>query len=111
MRKPIDPEGLLLSRAVSDSDFRERLRAKPRETIEEELGVRLAEDHEFHVHEDTYAATHLVLPPRSRLSEAERQAAQTGAASLEFLKKTMYDPAPPVPSASPATGAGPADRG
>jgi len=96
MKKPIDPEGRLLSRAASDSDFRERLRAKPSETIEEELGVRLAEDQELHVHEDTYTATHLVLPPRSRLSEAERQAAQAGAASLEFLKKTMYDPAPPV---------------
>ena len=58
--------------------------------------MRLDEDHEFHVHEDTRTATHLVLPPRSRLSAAERKAAQAGAASLEFLKRTMYDPAPPV---------------
>ena len=96
MTKPIDPEGLLLSRAASDSGFRERLRVKPRETIEAELGVRLAEDHEIHVHEQTHAATHVVLPPRSRLSAAEREAARTGAASLEFLRRTMHDPAPPV---------------
>ena len=101
MTQPIDPEGILLSRAASDTDLRERLRAKPRQTIEEELGVRLAEGHELHVHEDTYATTHLVIPPRSRQSAAERRAAQTGAASLEFLKRTMYDPAPPVRPAPP----------
>ena len=101
MTKPIDPEGVLLSRAASDRDFRESLRAKPRETIEEALGVRLAEDHELHVHEDGYDTTHVVLPPPPRLSAAERSAARTGAASLEFLKKTMYDPAPPMRPPAP----------
>ncbi|MDD9998668.1 MAG: hypothetical protein OXQ89_13080 [Rhodospirillaceae bacterium] len=57
-----------------------------------------AEGHEIHVHEETETATHLVLPPKNRFSEEERKAARTGAASLEFLKKTMYDPAPPLRS-------------
>ena len=96
MTKPIDKADSLVSKAGEDSDFRERILSKPRETIEQELGVTLAEGHEIHVHEDTYTATHLVLPPRSKLSEAEREAARTGAASLEFLRKTLYDPAPPV---------------
>ena len=96
MKNAVGAVDLLVSRAERDTGFRERLLTKPRETIEEEFGVRLAEDHEFHVHEETWDATHVVLPPRSRLSAAEREAARTGAASLEFLKKTMYDPAPPL---------------
>ena len=58
--------------------------------------MTVAEGHEIHVHEETASATHLVLPPQSRLSEEEREAARTGSASLEFLKKTMHDPAPPI---------------
>ena len=96
MKKPIDAADLLVSRAGEDSDFRQRLLAKPKETIEKEFGVTLAEDHEIHVHEETHAKTHVVLPPRSQLSKAEREEARTGATSLEFLRKTLHDPAPPV---------------
>ena len=101
MKQPIDAADALAARADDDSDFRERLLAKPRETIEGELGITLAEDHEIHVHEETNSRTHLVLPPRSRFSKAEREAAKSGATSLEFLRRTMSDPAPPIrPSAS-----------
>ena len=96
MKNPIDAADRLASRAGEDGDFRERLLARPRETIEKELGVTLAEDHEIHVHEETYGATHLVLPPRAKFTEAEREEARAGATSLEFLRKTMYDPAPPA---------------
>lgn len=92
----MDADDILVSRAAEDSDFRERLLRNPRETIEMEFGVTLAEDHEIHVHEESYTATHVVLPPRSKLSEAEREAARTGAASLEFLRRTLHDPAPPL---------------
>ncbi|MYF89218.1 MAG: hypothetical protein F4186_07580 [Boseongicola sp. SB0676_bin_33] len=102
MKKPIDAAGLLAAKAEEDGDFRERLLAKPRETIEGELGVTLADGHEILVHEESYSMTHLVLPPRSKLSKAEREAAKTGATSLEFLRKTMHDPAPPIRSAKPA---------
>ena len=96
MNGPIDAEDLLISRAAEDPDVRKRLIEKPRDTIEEELGVTLAEDHEIHVHEDTATATHLVVPPPDRFSPAERKAARAGAASLDFLQKTLYDPAPPT---------------
>ena len=96
MNGPIDAEDLLISRAAEDPDVRKRLIEKPRDTIEEELGVTLAEDHEIHVHEDTATATHLVVPPPDRFSPAERKAARAGAASLDFLQKTLYDPAPPA---------------
>ncbi len=102
---PLDPMKSLLSRASRDSAFRARLLAKPKEAIEREFGVTLADGHEFHVHEETDAVTHLVLPPRSKRSEEEREAARTGVASLEFLKRTMHDPAPPIrpaPEAAPA---------
>lgn len=105
MKEPVDPADFLASRAGEDNDFRELLLAKPRETIEKEFGVTLDEDHEIHVHEETYTSTHVVLPPRSKLSEAERKAARTGAASLEFLRKTLYDPAPAARPAHESVGA------
>ena len=95
MKKRIDSPESLLSRAGEDSEFRERLLANPREAIEKEFGVTLAEDHEIHIHEETYDVTHLVLPPRSKFSAAEREAAKKGTTSLDFLRKTMHDPAPP----------------
>ena len=101
MVKPIDAEQFLLSRAKQDADFRTRLLANSKETIEAELGVTLADDHEFHVHEETDTATHLVLPPRSIFSEEEREAARTGATSLEFLRETLHDPAPPLRPPTP----------
>ena len=96
MKKPIDLSDALVKRAAKDSDFRERLLAKPKNTLEREFGVTLPANHAIHVHEEADSATHVVLPPRSKLSDAEREEARTGATSLEFLKKTMYDPAPPI---------------
>ncbi len=100
-KKSIDAEKFLVSRAGVDSAFRARLLANPRETIEKELGAALPEDHEIHVHEESPATTHLVLPPRDKRTEAEREAARTGAASLEYLRKTLHDPAPPLRPPAP----------
>ena len=107
MKNPIDAADRLISRAEEDGDFRERLLARPRETIEKEFGVTLAEGHEVHVHEETYTATHVVLPPRGKFSAAEREEAKAGATSLEFLRETMHDPAPPTRPAAER----PRDRG
>ena len=96
MKEPLDAIERLLSRAGKDSAFRARLLAEPKEAIEQELGLTLADGHEIHLHEETDAVTHLVLPPTNNRSEEEREAARTGVASLEFLKKTMHDPAPPI---------------
>ena len=96
MKRPIDLSDALVKRAAKDSDFRERLLAQPKDTLEREFGVTLPADHEIHVHEEADSATHVILPPRSKLSDAEREEAKAGATSLEFLKKTMYDPAPPI---------------
>ena len=110
MKKAIEAAEFLETRAARDSEFRARLLANPKGAIEQEFGVTLPADHEIHVHEESYDATHLVLPPPGKLSREEREAARTGAASLEFLKKTMYDPAPPIRVHEPkpkAAGVGP----
>ena len=95
MNRPVDPTAYLVSRASEDNDFRERLLANPRKTIENAFGVTLTDDHQIFVHEDSHRETHIVLPPRGKFSEEEREIAKTGAASLEFLRKTLHDPAPP----------------
>ena len=101
MKETANATSRLRSKAAWDPDFRARLLANPRAVIEAELGVKLAEGHALHVHEDTDTATHLVIPPRSKLSPEEREQARTGAASLEFLRKTMHDPAPPKREPAP----------
>ena len=105
MKYPVHTLNQLISRTVEDDDLRNRLLAKPGETIEKELGVTLDEDPKIHVHEDTCSDTHLVLPPRSKYSAVERQEAKTGSQSLKFLRKTLHDPAPPARPPAPG-GAG-----
>ena len=95
MTEPMDVTARLRAKAGRDPDFRARLLANPKQAIEEELGLELADEHAVHVHEETETAVHLVIPPRDKLSAEEREEARTGATSLEFLTKTMHDPAPP----------------
>ena len=99
MSKSMSGAKLLITRALADSGFRARLLAQPKQTIEREFGVAIAENHAIHVHEIAADTTHLVLPPPSERSAEERRAALTGQASLAFLKKTMHDPAPPLRTA------------
>lgn len=96
MKNPVDRTSWLVSKANEDREFRTRLIENPKQTIERETGVTLAENHAIYVHQDSDDATHLVLPPPDKRSEEERRAAITGRASLTFLKKTMHDPAPPL---------------
>ena len=105
MKYPVHTLPYLLAKTADYADLRKRLLAKPKETIERELGVTLDDGHEIHVHEDTCSVTHVALPPCSKISVAERQEAKTGAQSLEFLRKTLHDPAPPARPPAPG-GAG-----
>ncbi len=96
MNKTISGAKRLIAKAMEDNGFRSCLLANPKQAIKQELGVSIADGYEIHVHEISGDTTHLVLPPPSRFSEEERQAARTGQTSLAYLKKTMYDPAPPL---------------
>ena len=91
-----DFEKKVLEKASSDEDFRQRLLIDPAKVIEHELGIRLPQGIRLRVHQDTYTDLHLVLPPTNKFSEAEIEEAKQGMHSLEFLKKTLYDPAPPA---------------
>ena len=106
MKKPGISADHLVSMADEDIEFRERLIAEPRAAIEGEFGVKLNMDHIIHVHEDTYSETHVVLRPRSKLTKAERNEARSGATSLEFLRRTLSDPAPPIRPPSDRRGGG-----
>ena len=103
MTEPMDATARLRAKAGRDPDFRARLLANPKQAIEEELGLKLAEGHTVHVHEETDTAAHLVIPPKDKLSAEEREEARTGATSLEFLTKTMHDPAPPRREPAPVS--------
>ena len=107
MNPPIDGAGQIILRAGRDEGFRQRLIDDPKRAIEEVLGVRLAADQQVFVHESSETEAHLVLPPVSRRTLAEREAAKTGGASLEFLRKTMHDPAPPMRAPGPARAVDP----
>ena len=96
MPTPNDLQELLIAKALEDSSFRERLIAAPKVTIEQELGINLDSDHEIRVHDDSYSVTHLVLPPPSKYTKVEREEAKAGVGSLEFLRQTLHDPAPPM---------------
>ena len=96
--KSKDLTRFLIDRAHEDHEFRDRLLKYPKATIEHELDMALPDKHEVLVHEESYALTHIVLPPRDKYSQAEREEAKKGAGSLEFLRKTLHDPAPPIRS-------------
>ena len=101
VNSPIDAASQLIRRASHDAGFRKRLLKDPRQALEEAFGVRLAPDQRVFVHEASETETHLVLPPKSRRTPAEREAARTGVASLEFLRETLHDPAPPMRTPAP----------
>ncbi|MCY4557898.1 MAG: NHLP leader peptide family RiPP precursor [Chloroflexi bacterium] len=61
----------ILAKAADDVGFRDRLVADPKAVISEELGVIVPEDFNVQVHEDSATTTHFVLPPPSRLTEAD----------------------------------------
>ncbi|MCY4130307.1 MAG: hypothetical protein OXG15_13830 [Gammaproteobacteria bacterium] len=96
--KPKDLNRFLIDRAHEDDEFRDRLLKAPKATIESEFDVEIPDNHELVVHEESYAVTHVVLPPRDKYSKAEREEARKGVGSLEFLRKTLHDPAPPMRS-------------
>jgi len=61
----------LIEKATNDGEFRKRLVGDPRTTIEKEFGVTFPESFSVTVHEESSTRAHLVLPPDSRLDEAD----------------------------------------
>ena len=58
-------------KAAEDDDFRVRLIADPRTTVEAETGLRFPHDYRIHVHEETATDAHMVLPPKPALTREQ----------------------------------------
>jgi Nitrile hydratase, alpha chain len=62
-------ERRLMKRSLEDEEFRQRLLADPKGTMEHELGSRLPESVEVRVVEETPEIIYLVLPSASRVGQ------------------------------------------
>ena len=71
----------LIDKAADDETFRGQLLSDPRTSIEGELGITIPEGLAVQVHENSAEEVHLVLPPATKLSEAELSRAAGGATS------------------------------
>lgn len=55
-------ESYLVRRALDSADFRDRLLANPKETIEDETGLRFPGTVAVFIHEEKLSELHVVLP-------------------------------------------------
>ena len=65
MRSEAEVRAHISMKAAEDDDFRARLIADPRATVEAEAGIRFPDGYRIHVHEETATDAHVVLPPKS----------------------------------------------
>ena len=68
----------IVGKANQDEEFRSLLLDRPKDAIQQELGVAIPASMSVEVHEDSATTAHLVLPPGSRLSEPEMEKAVAG---------------------------------
>ncbi len=68
----------IVDKATGDAEFRARLISDPKGVIEQELGVAIPASMSVEVHEESGETAHLVLPPDSKLNDADLQAAAGG---------------------------------
>ena len=71
MRSEAEVKAHIAMKAAEEDDFRARLIADPRATVEEEAGIRFPDDYRIHVHEETATDAHVVLPPKPELSREQ----------------------------------------
>ena len=80
MQSEAEVRAHIAMKAAEDDDFRARLIADPRATVEGEIGFRFPDDYRLHVYEESATEAHLVLPPKPELSreQLDRIAAGNG---------------------------------
>ena len=57
----------IITKAWNDEEFKNTLLTHPKETIEQELGVKLPDEIEIFIHEQTPTRLHLVLPMKPEI--------------------------------------------
>lgn len=84
-------ESHLAARALEDPDFRGRLLRDPKQTIEEEIGLRFPAAIAVHVHEEKLTELHVVLPVDLLMSESLGQTVEEAdaAGALPFWKRVL----------------------
>ena len=97
MESANDMRRKISDKAGTDDDFRARLLDDPKGAIGDELGVTLPAGFKVEVHEEAANVAHLVLPPSSRLSEADMRQAAGGT-------EDAYDPSKPQDRHRASTG-------
>ena len=61
----------LIGKAVEDEDFRAQLVADPKAAIQDVFGLTVPDPMSITVHEDSATTAHLVLPPATKLNDAD----------------------------------------
>jgi Nitrile hydratase, alpha chain len=89
-------ERKLIERSLQDEEFRQRLLADPKGTIEHDLGPRLPESIEVRVVEENADTIYLVLPSASptaqggELSDQELDAVSGGGNSIDICDTLRF---------------------
>ena len=68
---PEEARQRLIRRSMEDEEFRQRLLADPKATVEQEIEAALPEEIEVRVVEETLETIYLVLPPSGALAAAQ----------------------------------------
>ena len=83
MRSEAEVRAHVAMKAAEDDEFRARLVADPRGTLEAETGMRIPDGYRLHVHEESATDAHLVLPPKPELSREQLQQVHGGMGEYE----------------------------
>ena len=78
METPNEMRAKIVGKAAEDTEFRARLVEDPKSAVERELDISIPAGMAVQVHEESADTVHLILPPNSKLSQADMQAIHAG---------------------------------
>jgi hypothetical protein len=81
-----DPVSELITKAVEDSSFREKLISNPNAVVEEELGIQLPKEVEIRVLEQQANLRYFALPVSPEWEEEEESVAEIGKIKVKLPK-------------------------
>lgn len=84
-------EAKIIGRALDDPDFREKLLANPKEAIRTTARIKVREEIEIEVLQETAGKFYIVLPaPAEELSEEQLEAVAGGTAAYESRRLGIW---------------------